>query len=156
MFFKWFDFMSKFVKYNKCSVLDLSHIITSVVFCMIYVLCVRVHWFGWFTRTQICMTCLTEVLQCKGGLWGHCLCPRRSKCLKKHTSSMVFFWGGFREGRCDLSSGLSQPGGKSCWAVWRSGLWYSGTVYLRVGAGRDCGRGGWGPPRYFLLCWSIV
>ncbi len=27
-------------------------------------------------------------------------------------------WGGgcwgFREGRCDLSSGLSQPGGKSC------------------------------------------
>ncbi len=60
--------LSKFVKYNKCSVPDLSHIITSVVFCMIYVLCVRVHWFGWFTRTQICMTGLTEVLQCKGGL----------------------------------------------------------------------------------------
>ncbi len=57
------------------------------------------------------------------------------------------FWG-FREGLCDVSSGLSQPGGKSCWAVWRSGLWYSGTVYLRVGAGRDCGRDGWGPPRY--------
>ncbi len=29
---------------------------------------------------------------------------------------------GFREGRCDVSSGLSQPGGKSCLAVWRSGL----------------------------------
>ncbi len=32
-----------------------------------------------------------------------------------------FVWG-FREGRGELSSGLSQPGGKSCWAVWQSGL----------------------------------
>ncbi len=32
-----------------------------------------------------------------------------------------FVWG-FREGRVDLSSGLSQPGGKSCRVVWRSGL----------------------------------
>ncbi len=52
--------------------------------------------------------------------------------------------------------GLSQPGGKSCWAVWRSGLWCSGTVFLMVGAGRDCGRGGWGPSRCCWFCWSIV
>ncbi len=32
--------------------------------------------------------------------------------------------------------------GKSCWAVWRSGLWCSGTVFMMVGAGRDCGRDG--------------
>ncbi len=63
---------------------------------------------------------------------------------------------GFRGGRGNLSSGLSQPGGKSCWAVWRSGLWCSGTVFLMVGAGRDCGRGGWGPSRCCWFCWSIV
>ncbi len=26
---------------------------------------------------------MTEVLQYEGGLWGHCLCPRNSKGLKK-------------------------------------------------------------------------
>ncbi len=38
-----------------------------------------------------------------------------------------FAWG-FREGWCDVSSGLSQPSRKRCWAVWRSGIWCSGTV----------------------------
>ncbi len=66
-----------------------------------------------------------------------------------------FVWG-FREGRGDLSLGLSQPGGKICWAVWRSGLWCSGTVFLMVGAVRDCVKDGWGPSRYYWLCWSIV
>ncbi len=32
-----------------------------------------------------------------------------------------------------------------------AGLITPGTVYLRVGAGRDCGRGGWGPSRYYCL-----
>ncbi len=31
-----------------------------------------------------------------------------------------------------------------------------GTVFLMVGAGRDCGRGGWGPSRCCWFCWSIV
>ncbi len=72
------------------------------------------------------------------------LVQARSPELHRNKSLTVFSWDvvrcvwggglfgavwGFREGRCDLSSGLSQPGGKSCWAVWRSGLWYSGTVY---------------------------
>ncbi len=30
------------------------------------------------------------------------------------------------------------------------------TFFLMVGAGRDCGKDGWGPSRYYLLCWSIV
>ncbi len=60
----------------------------------------------------------------------------------------VFVWG-FREGQGDLSSGLSQTGGKSCRAVSRSGLGCSGTVFLMVGAGRDCGREGWDPSRYW-------
>ncbi len=51
---------------------------------------------------------------------------------------------------------ISQPGGISCWAVWRSGLWCSGTIFLMVGAGRDCGKDGWGPSRYYWLYWSIV
>ncbi len=42
-------------------------------------------------------------------------------------------------GRGELSSGLSQPGGNSCWAVWWSGLWCSITVFLMVGAGRWVG-----------------
>ncbi len=47
----------------------------------------------------------------------------RSPELHRNKSLTVFFlrcgkgggvvWG-FREGRCDVSSGLSQPGGKSC------------------------------------------
>ncbi len=52
---------------------------------------------------------------------------------------------GFQRGAGWSEFGFSQPGGKSCWAVWWSGLWCSGTVFLMVGAGRDCGRGGWGP-----------
>ncbi len=64
---------------------------------------------------------------------------------------------GFQRGtRWFFISGLSQPGGKSCWAVWRSELWCSDTVFLMVGAGRDCGKDGWGPSQYYLLCWSIV
>ncbi len=63
---------------------------------------------------------------------------------------------GFRGGRGDLNSGLSQLGGKSWWTVWRSGFWCSGTIFLMVGAGRDDGRDGWGPSRYYLLCRSIV
>ncbi len=31
-------------------------------------------------------------------------------------------YGVSERGRGELSSGLSQPGGKSCWAVWQSGL----------------------------------
>ncbi len=56
-----------------------------------------------------------------------------------------------RGGVIFFSSGLSQAGGKSCLAVWRSGLWS-----LMVRAGRDCGRDGWGPLQYYLLCWRIV
>ncbi len=110
-----------------------------------------------------------------GGLYG----PHSPVCstLELHKKSSQYFlwwgkvWGGgggsmFSGGRGlhgvseggwgDLSSGLSQPGGKSCWAVWRSGLWCSGTVFLMVGAGRDCGRGGWGPSRCGLFGWCIV
>ncbi len=76
---------------------------------------------------------------------------RLLKCFRRYG----FVWG-FREGRGDLSSGLSQPGWKRCWAVWRSGLWCSGTIFLIVGAGRDCGRDGWGPSQYWLLYWSIL
>ncbi len=70
-----------------------------------------------------------------------------------HVSGGRGFAWGFRGGWGDLSSGLSQPGGKSCWAVWRRGLWCSGTVFLMVGAGRDCGRGVWGPSR---CCWFCI
>ncbi len=84
------------------------------------------------------------------------LCVAHFELPKKVTDSF-FLWCGkvggggvpcFREGWGDLSSGLSQPEGKSCWAVWRSGLWCSGTVFLMAGAGRDCGKDGWGPARY--------
>ncbi len=73
-----------------------------------------------------------------------------------HVSGGRGFAWGFRGGLGDLGSGLSQPGGKSCWAVWWSGLWCPGTVFLMVGAGTDCGRGGWGPSRCCWFCWSIV
>ncbi len=33
---------------------------------------------------------MTEVLQFEGVLWGHCLCPRNSKGLKKHTKWCFF------------------------------------------------------------------
>ncbi len=42
----------------------------------------RENWYIWFMRTQICI--ITWVLQHEGGLWGHCLCPRKPKGLKKH------------------------------------------------------------------------
>ncbi len=52
------------------------------------------------------------------------LCVAHLNCTKIKVEQFVFFfcdvvrWGGvvwgFREGRCDVSSGLSQPGGKSC------------------------------------------
>ncbi len=67
----------------------------------------------------------------------------------------VFVWG-FREGRGDLSSGLSQSGGKSCCAVWRSGLWCSGTVFLILGAGRDCGKDGLVPQTWHNHFWHIT
>ncbi len=37
-----------------------------------------------------------------------------------------------------------------------SELWYSGTFYLMAGAGRGCGRDGWGPSRCWRPCWSIA
>ncbi len=44
--------------------------------CVCLSVCVLVYM---FTRTQICMT---WVLQCKHGLWGHFLCPCKTKGLK--------------------------------------------------------------------------
>ncbi len=58
------------------------------------------------------------------------------------TKKVIFLW-------CGKVGGRGGGGGGG-------GFWCSGTVYLRVGAGRDCGRGGWGPSRYYWLCWSIV
>ncbi len=80
-------------------------------------------------------------------------CGKVGGCLE---GGMVNFSGGRGLHGVSEGAGLSQPGGKSCWAVWRSGLWCSGTVFLMVGAGRDCGRGGWGPSRCCWFCWSIV
>ncbi len=86
--------------------------------------------------------------------------------LHKKVSHSFFLWCGKVGGCLEVSGGmvfqrragwfgfrLSQPGEKSCWAVWRSGLWCSGTVFLMVGAGRDCGRG---PSWCCWFCWSIV
>ncbi len=52
---------------------------------------------------------------------------------------VVFFGGGLygvSERGGDIWVQGSQPGGKSCSAVWRSGLWCSGTIFLMVGAGK--------------------
>ncbi len=126
-------------------------------------------------HTAVCEKCLVRIEESvftTGGLYRPThLCVAHFELHKKfHT---VFFFGvvrlggggleggsggrglhGVSEGGGDLSSGLSQPGGKSCWAVWW--LWCSGTVFLMVGAGRDCGRDGWGPSWCCWFCWSIV
>ncbi len=103
---------------------------------------------GLYRTTRLCVAHFelhknVEVRWGGGGCWdGPCF------------RSMGFVWG-FREWRCELSSGLSQPGRKICWAVW-SRVWCSGTVFLMVGAGRDCEMDGWCPSRYYWLYWSIV
>lgn len=54
--------MSKFIKYNKFPVLDLSHIITTVVFRIIYVLCVRTLVWVVYKDTNLYDMGMTEVL----------------------------------------------------------------------------------------------
>ncbi len=54
-----------------------------------------------------------------------------------HVSGGRGLHGVSEEGGVIWVQGSHGPGGKSCWAVWRSGLWSSGTVFLMVGAGRD-------------------
>ncbi len=65
-------------------------------------------------------------------------------------------YGVSERGGGDLSLGLSQPGGKAVEQSGGAGFLCSGTIFLMVGAERDCGKGGWGPSQYYLLCWSIV
>ncbi len=97
----------------------------------------RVCYYRWFVEAHspVCSTLRIAQKVSEFFLW----CGKVGGCLGVWWSMFQEVVWGFREGRGELSSGLSQPGGNSCWAVWWSGLWCSITVFLMVGAGRWVG-----------------